>query len=225
VFYTIYQDFQVQNFDQSSASINPPLILESADAQTHGVELDTQWAATPLTRLGLSAAYIDATFGAYHNAPCYYPDSITVTVPAGCLQETINGVTNNVWPNLDGKPMPNAPKFKFNLNAEQRIPLGVIPFDVVLNGNLAYRDSAEMLADQNPKAINPSAAIVDLSAGLVSQSNKFSITAFVDNLFNQHYATDVEDFWSAPWGHVDVVVFQPARDSYRYGGIRFTAGF
>jgi iron complex outermembrane receptor protein len=225
VFYTIYQDFQVQNFDQSSASINPPLILESADAQTHGVELDTQWAATPLTRFGLSAAYIDATFGAYHNAPCYYPDSIAVTVPAGCLQETINGVTNNVWPNLDGKPMPNAPKFKFNLNAEQRIPLGVIPFDVVLNGNLAYRDSAEMLADQNPKAINPSAAIVDLSAGLVSQSNKFSITAFVDNLFNQHYATDVEDFWSAPWGHVDVVVFQPARDSYRYGGIRFTAGF
>jgi iron complex outermembrane receptor protein len=225
LFYTIYQNFQVQNFDQSSASINPPLILESADAQTHGVELDTQWAPTHLTRLGLSAAYVDATFGTYHDAPCYYPTSITVTVPAGCVAETINGVTNNVWPNLSGKPMPNAPKFKFNFNAEQRIPLGVIPFDAVLNGNLAYRDSAQMLADQNPKAINPSAAIVDLSAGLVSQSGRFTITAFVDNLFNQHYATDVEDFWSAPWGHVDVVVFQPARDSYRYGGLRFSAWF
>ena len=42
---------------------------------------------------------------------------------------------------------------------------------------------------------------------------------------NQHYATDVEDFWSAPWGHTDVVVFQPARDNYRYGGVRVSAGF
>jgi iron complex outermembrane recepter protein len=225
LFYTIYQNFQVQNFDQSSASVNPPLILEAADAQTRGVEFDTQWAATRTTRLGLSAAYVYATFGTYKNAPCYYPDSITITVPAGCVQETINGVTNNVWPNLDGKPMPNAPKFKLNFNAEQRIPLGVIPFDVVLGGNLSYRDSAEMLADQNPHAINPSAAILDLTAGMMSQSGKLSITAFVDNLFNQHYATDVEDFWSAPWGHTDVVVFQPARDNYRYGGVRVSAGF
>jgi iron complex outermembrane recepter protein len=225
LFYTVYQNFQVQNFDQSSASVNPPLILEAANAQTRGIELDTQWAPTHLTRLGLSAAYVDATFGTYRNAPCYYPDNIAVTVPAGCVQQTINGVTNNVWPNLDGKPMPNAPKFKFNLNAEQRLPLGFIPFDVVLGGNLSYRDSAQMLADQNPHAINPSAAIVDLTAGLVSQSGKLSVTAFVDNLFNQHYATDVEDFWSAPWGHTDVVILQPARDSYRFGGIRLSAGF
>jgi hypothetical protein len=47
----------------------------------------------------------------------------------------------------------------------------------------------------------------------------------VNNLLNQHYATDLEDFWSAPWGAHDVVVMQPARDSYRYGGVRITAGF
>jgi iron complex outermembrane receptor protein len=225
LFWTIYRNFQVQNFDQTSASVNPPLILEAADAQTKGIEFDTQWAPTRDTRIGLSAAYIDATFKDYKGAPCYYPDSITVTVPAGCVRQTINGVTNNVWPNLNGKPMPNAPKFKLALNADQHVPLGFAAYDFVFGGTLSYRDKAQMLADQNPQAINPSVTILGLRLGLASQSGKLSITAFVNNLLNQHYATDLEDFWSAPWGAHDVVVMQPARDSYRYGGVRITAGF
>jgi iron complex outermembrane receptor protein len=225
LFWTIYKNFQVQNFDQTSASVNPPLILEAADAQTKGVEFDTQWAPARDTRIGLSAAYIDATFKDYQGAPCYYPDSVVGTVPAGCVRQTINGVTNNVWPNLNGKPMPNAPKFKLALNADQHVPLGFAAYDFVFGGTLSYRDKAQMLADQNPQAINPSATILGLRLGLVSQSGKLSITAFVNNLLNQHYATDLEDFWSAPWGAHDVVVMQPARDSYRYGGVRITAGF
>ncbi len=225
LFWTIYRNFQVQNFDQTSASVNPPLILEAADAQTKGIEFDTQWAPALNTRIGLNAAYIDATFKDYKGAPCYYPDSVAVTVPAGCVQQTFNGRTNNVWPNLNGKPMPNAPKFKLALNADQHVPLGFAAYDFVVGGTLSYRDKAQMLADQNPQAINPSATILGLRLGLVSQSGKLSITAFVNNLLNQHYATDLEDFWSAPWGAHDVVVMQPARDSYRYGGVRITAGF
>ncbi|HMK84553.1 MAG TPA: TonB-dependent receptor [Steroidobacteraceae bacterium] len=225
VFFTKYNNFQVQNFDESSDSINPPLILESAGAETKGVEFDTQWAATPQTRLGLAFAYVDATFTNYKNAPCYYSDSATVATPPGCVPGTAFGVVTNVWPSLDGKPMPNAPKVKFDLNGEQRFPLEAIPYSVVLGGNFSFRDSAQMLADQNPHAVMPSVGILDLNLGLVSQSGKISITAFVDNLTNKHYATDVEDFWSSPWGHKDAVIMQPARDSYRYGGIRVSVGF
>ena len=39
------------------------------------------------------------------------------------------------------------------------------------------------------------------------------------------HVENVEDFWSAPWGAHDVVVAQPARDNYRFGGIRISAGF
>ena len=95
----------------------------------------------------------------------------------------------------------------------------------MFGGSLSYRDSAQMLADQNPQAINPSVTLIGLHLGVASQSGKLSITAFVNNLLNQHYATDVEDFWSSPWGGHDVVVAQPARDNYRYGGIRISAGF
>jgi iron complex outermembrane receptor protein len=226
LFWTIYKNFQVQNFDQTSASVNPPLILEAADAQTKGLELDTQWAPTVNTRIGFSAAYVKATFKDYFNAPCYYPDSTAITVPPGCVQVTgPTGVVNNVWPNLNGMTMPNSPKFKAALDVDQHIPLGSIGWDFVVGGNLTYRDKAQMLADQNPQAINPSVTLLGLRLGLASQSGKFAITAFANNLLNQHYATDVEDFWSAPWGAHDVVVAQPARDSYRYAGIRVTAGF
>jgi iron complex outermembrane recepter protein len=225
VFFTKYINFQVQNFDESSQSINPPLILESAGAQTKGVELDTQWAATALTRLGFNFAFVDATFTNYNGAPCYYSDSASVAVPPGCVAGTSAGVVTNVWPSLDGRPMPNAPKVKFDLSGEQRFPLEAIPYSIVFGGNLSFREHAQMLADQNPQAIMPSVGILDLDLGLVSQSGKISITAFVDNLANKHYATDVEDFWSSPWGHKDAVVMQPARDSYRYGGVRVTVGF
>jgi iron complex outermembrane recepter protein len=225
VFFTKYTNFQVQNFDESSDSINPPLILQSAGAETKGVELDTQWAASALTRLGFNFAYVDATFTNYKNAPCYYSDSATVAVPPGCVAGTAAGVVTNVWPSLDGKPMPNAPKVKFDLSGEQRFPLEAIPYSLVFGGNLSFRQHAQMLADQNPQAIMPSVGILDLDLGLVSQSGKISVTAFVDNLANKHYATDVEDFWSSPWGHKDAVVIQPARDSYRYGGVRVTVGF
>jgi iron complex outermembrane receptor protein len=227
LFWTIYKDFQVQNFDQTSAAFNPPLILEAADAQTKGVEFDMQWVPTSTTRLSLGAAYVDATFKDYKGAPCYYPDSITITVPPGCAQQ-VNPITktiDNVWPNLNGKPMPNSPKFKLTSDIEQRIPLGSAAWDFVIGGTLTYRDKAEMLADQNPQAINPSVTLIGLRLGIASKSGKVSVTAFANNLLNQHYATDVEDFWSSPWGSHDVVVAQPARDSYRYAGVRLNVGF
>jgi len=224
LFYTKYNDFQVQNFDQTSAAINPPIILAAAGAETKGAELDTLWAATPLTRIGFNAAYVRATFTDYNNAPCYYPDSIGIAIPPGCTTQVVNGVKNLVWPSLNGRPLPNAPRFKFNLSAEQRVHLP-ISSDLVLGGNYSWRDSAEMLADQNPRAVMPSVGILNLYLGLMSRSGKVSATAFVNNLTNKHYATDVEDFWSPPWGHTDTVIMQPARDSYRYGGLRVTVGF
>jgi hypothetical protein len=91
-FYTKYKDFQVQIFDSSSVSLAPPLQLANAGgAETKGVELDLQFAATDTLRLDFNAAYIDAEFTDYQGAPCYYADQ-TGVVPAGsnCFQD-LNG--------------------------------------------------------------------------------------------------------------------------------------
>ncbi len=220
LFDTKYNNFQIQNFNLSSHSASPPLVLEAAGgAETRGAELDTDWAATRTLRIAFAAAYVDAKFTDYKNAPCYYPYVSGQQVP-GCTYVNGTGIQN-----LSGKSMPNAPKFKFDANISDRVPLNVIPYDVTMGANYSYQTSAQMQADQNPQTILPAFGILNLSLGLERNSGAYSVTAFVDNTFNKHYATDVEDFWSAPWGGTNTVIEQPARNSYRYYGLRVTASF
>jgi iron complex outermembrane receptor protein len=222
LFYTVYKNFQVQIFDQTNTSLSPPLILANAGkAQTQGLEIDTALAVTDRLRLDLNAAYIDAEFKDYAGAPCYYP-SVPGQIPPGCSQAVVGGP---VTQDLSGKPMPNSPKLKFVLGAEQRIPLGTSDYEAVLAGNYAWRDEAQMLADQNPYAVQPSFGILNLSVGVRKPGGQFAVTVFANNVFDEHYFTDIEDFWSAPWGGANMIVGQVARDTNRYFGLRVSAGF
>jgi iron complex outermembrane receptor protein len=240
-FYTKYKAFQVQIFDSSSVSLAPPLQLSNAGgAETKGIELDLQYAATDTLRLDLNAAYIDAEFTEYKGAPCYYADQ-TGIVPVGssCFQDlngndvqdtgepgpgaALAGVAGVVQ-DLSGKGMPLSPKFKFVLGAEQRIPLSA-GGNIVLGANYSWRDEAQMLVDQNPYGVQDSFGILNLSVGWKSDSSKLSATLFCNNVFDEHYFTDIQDFWSAPWGGVNTIVGQVARDTNRYFGLRVSAGF
>jgi iron complex outermembrane receptor protein len=79
-----------------------------------------------------------------------------------------------------------------------------------------------MLPDQNPFAVQPAFGLLNLSISFQSTNGKYSATAFCNNVTNHHYFTDVEDFWSGPWGG-NAVIGQPARDSVRYSGLRLSA--
>jgi iron complex outermembrane receptor protein len=223
LFDTIYQDYQIQTYAAVANVLTPPLDLTSAGkAETRGVELDTQWAATPTTRLNFSAAYIDAKFKDYPNAPCWgQPGGIVQSAAEGCTPVVINGVTQGVQ-NVDGKTMPNSPKFKAIAGFEQRVPLSSHPVELVFGGDYTYRTSAQMLVDQNPWAVQGAFGILNLRAGFQSNSGKFAVTAFLNNVTNKVYYVDVEDFWTGPWGG-PAVIGQPARDAHRFAGIRLSA--
>jgi iron complex outermembrane receptor protein len=223
LFDTIYQDYQIQTYAAVANVLTPPLDLTSAGkAETRGVELDTQWAATPSTRLNFSAAYIDAKFKDYPNAPCWgQPGGIVQSAAEGCTPVVINGVTQGVQ-NVDGKTMPNSPKFKAIAGFEQRVPLSSHPVELVFGGDYTYRTSAQMLVDQNPWAVQGAFGILNLRAGFQSNSGKFAVTAFLNNVTNKVYYVDVEDFWTGPWGGPSVIG-QPARDAHRFAGVRLSA--
>jgi iron complex outermembrane receptor protein len=217
-FDTIYKDFQIQVFSNVAGVINPPLILEAAgEAETKGLEADVLLAPTDKLTVSFNAAYIDAVFNKYQGAPCWVGQSAA----QGCATHPDGSMTQND----SGKTMPNSPKFKFNISATQMVSLGdSSPFDLALSGNYTYRTSAQMLADQNPHAIQPAFGIANLSVGLVSKDGNYSITAFVNNVADQHYFVDMEDFWASPWAS-NAVIGQPARDAHRFVGIRFDSNF
>ena len=217
LFFTTYKNFQVQIFDQTTGQLSPPLVLTNAGkAETKGVEVDVVAAATNNLRLNLNAAYVDAKFKDYVGAPCYNPNTTGGAVP-GCSGSP-------AVQDLSGAVMPNSPKFKFVLGAEQRVPLGSSG-EAVLGANFSWREKAQMLVDQNPYGIQPDIGILNLSAGWQSDDKKLAVTLFCNNVLDKHYFTDLEDFWSAPWGGTNTIVGQPARDSYRYFGLKLKAGF
>jgi iron complex outermembrane receptor protein len=218
IFDTVYTDYQIQSYAYQPGELTPPLDLTSVGkAQTRGAELTGEWLATPFTRLNLSVAYIDAKFVTYDNAPCYGLQ----TAAEGCVTPA-NGASPSQ--NVSGDTMPNSPKFKATLGAEQRVPLPVATYELVFGGTYAYRSSAQMLPDQNPFAIQSGFGLLNLSAAFQRNDSKFSARVFVNNVANHHYFSDVEDFWNGPWNG-NAVIGQPARDSARYAGLKFTVSF
>jgi len=218
-FYTNYKDYQIQTFVSLEGSLNPPLDLQSAgEASTKGIELDMTWAPTSTFTAGLNAAYIDAKFEKYTDAQCY--GNTDETRPAGCVLNDIGAYVQDI----SGKPMPNSPKFKFVVSADKRFPLGSSLFDLVLGGTYSYRDEAQMLPDQNPYAVQDAFGILNLHLSLDRESGKYMVTLFGNNLLDENYYSDLEDFWTGPWAG-NVIIGQPARDASRYFGIRFDANF
>jgi len=200
-------------------------LTPAGKARTEGLEIDSAYALTPLTRIGLDVAYIDAKFVDYRGAPCW-GNGIIQTDALGCHDVLGPGgvPTGSRVQDVSGQTMPNSPRFKGTLSADQRIPLGGGDYDAVIGGTYAYRSRDQFQPDQNPATIQGSFGLLNLNVGIREKSGKFSATAFVNNLTDHHYFVDMEDFWSGPWGS-NAVVGQPARDSNRYFGLRLQAGF
>jgi len=212
-FYTNYQNYQAQIFDNSK--LIGILVLSNAGARTQGLEADATLHEGN-TNLSLAAAYIDAVFKNFPATQCFP----TQTVAQGC----VNGSQS-----LSGHTLPDSPKFKFNANFEQKIPLGNL--NVLLGSNLSYRTSTILQSDGNPQTAQGSFAILDGSIGFQNKSGNTTLTFFVNNITDHFYLTNAEDFFSGPWsgtpgiGAGNAVIGQPARDSHRYFGGRVNFKF
>ncbi|MFT3905604.1 MAG: TonB-dependent receptor [Steroidobacteraceae bacterium] len=217
-FDTIYNNFQIQQYIVVPGQITSSLdLLPAGKAETRGLEFDATWLATDNTTVALNAAYIDAVFREYKNATCQ-PFAQAGVVPSNCSSN--DGGVSYVQ-DLSGTAMPNSPKWKLYGDVQQLVPVGSAGYHLVLDGNYAYRTKAQMLPDNNPNSIQGAFGILNLSVGLRSADEKWTLTAFCDNVTNKVYYVDVEDFWSAPWSSTSTVIAQPARDAQRYGGVRF----
>ena len=228
LYYTKYANYQVQEY--AATSYGPILQLSNAGgARTEGAELTTQWNITPMTRLDFNAAYTNAIFTSYKNATCYP----TQTQAEGCYTVDVSG-TPEEEQNVSGDTMPLAPKFKSTLGLQHLFTLSE-NYSLTLAGNYSYRTKQQFLPDQNPETVMHAFGLTNLSATITKQADSadFSLTFFVNNVFNKVYYTDMEDWWAGLWAvptssgfnAANAVIVQRARDSERYMGMRFSVDF
>ena len=219
LFLSRYHHFQIQTFINIPGAAIGILDLSSVgEAEAKGAELDVSLKPWTGGTVGFNFAYVDAKFIKYVGGPCWWAGHDPATFPSTCSLDA----AGNWRSDLSGKTMPNAPKTKFHLSFDQQAPIGAYSLDV--GADLSYRARTQMQADQNPQAFEPSHTLLNLHATLSTTNARYAVTAFVNNLTNQHYSVDVEDFWNAPWAS-NAIVVQPARDTKRYFGVRMNAKF
>jgi iron complex outermembrane receptor protein len=204
VFRVDYENFQSQAADYDAST---DFLTNIDEVRTQGVEFDAFRRMSPDWRLTLAGHYLDAKVVKYTGAPCY---------PGQTVAEGCSGAPGRQ--NLSGRQLPYAPRWKFNVMSDNHFRPDPNHW-LVVSSVYRWQSATLMSMNQDPRARQKSFGILDLSAGLHDRGGKYSVTAFVNNVFDTFYVAARQS--DGRTNSMSVVQI-PARDSARYVGVRMT---
>jgi iron complex outermembrane receptor protein len=213
-FLTDFTDFQAQGgVTQPDGAIVPQLSNVGA-LRSKGVEVEASARPVRALRLDASAAYTDATIREFANAPCY----TNQTVAQGCRP-----VGGSNFQDLSGSPLANSPKFKYSLAGAYDIALPSLPFDGFVTAEYTHQSAVMLDLLGTPISRQKAFGVVNASIGVAGRDEQnYRVALFVNNLFDQSYATSLGYTGSSNAGAVAQLL---PRNSRRYVGIRARMGF
>ena len=176
LYLTNLKDFQSQGILVLD-NIPEQFLTNAGEVRSQGVELEVQ--ATPVHNLAvnLSAAYIDAYYVSYVNAPCY----TSQTVAEGC---------HGTQQNLTGQPTPNTPKFSFEANANYDIVLPG-PVNAFVRADYSWKDKVQWDGTNDPLAIEGSVGLLGGSLGVFSKDGRYTVDVYGRNLTNEFHTAGI----------------------------------
>ncbi len=208
-FNTTYDNFQAQ---ESEPTLNGAFILSNVGSvRTRGAELESSLRVGDRLTLGGGLSYVDARILRFDRAQCYAGQ----TVAQGC----VGGVQD-----LAGGRLNNAPKWRGNIRGDYTVPLPSLPFEGLISASYTWQSPVNFALSQDPLTVQKAYGIANLQIGLREREDRYSITLFVNNLFDQEYAAGLANSQNYYAGRM-ALNRQPARDFNRYGGLRFTTSF
>ncbi|NBC35829.1 TonB-dependent receptor [Novosphingobium sp. FSY-8] len=212
-FYTVYRNFQVQSVDPT-ASVPTFQMTNAGKASTRGVEVDATIRPGAGFTVNFAGAYTDARYDSFVGANCYSGQ----TAAQGCVT-----VGSSSFQDLSGKRLPTAPMWKFTAGVDKRIALDD-ELNLTLGGVMTYQSSIAYSSNWNPGSVQTAYALLNLSVGVASKSERWSVTAFVNNVTDQHYLSNISDV-GGRWGNKPVFTGWYGRDAARYAGLRLESKF
>ncbi len=236
-FLSDYNDFQAQSAILVGTPPAPQFVLNNVGKlRTKGFEVELTAKPSEWLRLDAGASYTDAIMTSFPQAqgfsgqtgqlwngtasalvgPCVSAPAATAAAPR----------TTCTLQDRSGSRLPNSPKFKWNIGATAEFPLGETAKGTAI---LAYQHQSAVNFDLlgNPYLNQPGYGVFNASLG--AEFGKVKVVAFVNNLFNQHYAASMSDGYGVLGGsatndtHV-IYQFMP-RDSRRYAGLKASLSF
>ncbi|MEO0464997.1 MAG: TonB-dependent receptor [Pseudomonadota bacterium] len=186
VYFNDYTDQQIgiqRNQAGSGGSVLAvPGIINAAEVETKGFELDADWLMENGLRLTLGYAYTDAEFGNYVQGPppgATSEDFAACGVPEGQTSSTqFRAESGNICADFSGNAVPKSPEHSANLNAFYSREFGTQGNSWFVEANGRYR--SKRFVDEANLSWTPDYTIFDLAAGV--ELDQVALTAFVRNV-------------------------------------------
>jgi len=227
-FYSTYNNFQAQ----SSQFINGALqqkLNNVGKLRTQGVEVELLTKPAKWLHIDGSAAYTDAKIVSFPGAACYPGQTADQALAGVAAVYGINTCGSYTPPGAlapgnfqdrSGNALPNSPKFKFNIGATVDQDLG---HNTKGSFGLNYQHQSGVNFDLLGDPLLVQSGYGILNAIVSVEHGQFKLTAFANNLFDQHYVSSLSDQFGTFGTHA-VFQFQP-RDSQRYFGFKLGVKF
>ena len=219
IYDTEYTNFQIQTILPNL--LNTFVLANIPSTRTRGVELDGAARVTNDLTFNFGYAYTDAVAIKYPVGQCYSGQQLPLTCTTAFLPPP-NGAAHGQ--SLSGATLPNAPKNKLTIGADYKIHFANMPFYADLTANYVWQSEINYAMTKDPGTIQPAYGLANLNLSFIErQSKRYTVSLFVNNLFDQHYAsnrTNVRANWFGGTTASEAYTQEIPRDYDRYFGIK-----
>lgn len=209
-FYWTYNNQQISHLGADSQG-NVIFPTENVGRATFkGVEVETQFLATPNTLLSADVQYLDARYNNFvYNVPNQGPPLTACSV--------VGVPTRAITLSCSGFRPPNAPEWTVNLGAQQTIPLQNAG-RIIFNGRAHWQSKTLTGLEFLPIEVQPSYWMLDASATYSSPHDRYFVSAFVNNITD---TAVIGNTFPPPLGNFVVGSLRPPRTYGVRAGVRF----
>nr|WP_319234390.1 TonB-dependent receptor [Sphingomonas sp.] len=166
-FWTDVSNYQSAILTQRpNAAIFDQYIANVGKVRTRGFEADAAFAPTDLISFNASAAYTDATYRNYPNAPAPVESGLTVV-------------------DLSGERLAGVPKFSYSLGADAAQPIGA--FQLYGHIDYAHRSGFFTAVSNSRYSKVDGYGIANLRVGIRREDQRWDLALWLRNLFDKNY--------------------------------------
>lgn len=174
-YYYKYSELQRTTLDLATTSF---LVRNAASATVKGVEVDTSYRFTDAFRLRLAANFNDARYDNFPGGACYNGQAVS----EGCVAPPGSSVRAQ---DLSGQRLSRAPRVTFNAGVLHTSPISSA-LNLELGADVRYSSRYFLSDDNDPNAVQPKFAKVDLTARVFGDMNRWEITLAARNITNKY---------------------------------------
>jgi len=212
LFDTRFKNFQAQGIETLAGGTINFRLANVGRLKTRGIEVEGSVRVASELNLSGGVTYDDAVITSFPLAQCY-PGQ---TAAQGCTGSPSRQ-------NLTGFRPAQAPEWKASFNADFT-PHLTQSLDGIVQLAYSYQSKINFSISQDPQTAQPGYGIVNLSAGIRQPDRKWEVVAFVNNLFNKHYFSNMADSFGNQGSALATQSYLP-RDFRRYAGVRASYKF